>query len=417
MVDLWHRHFEMVCMRTFVVSSGLRASALALTMLLACSDDDDGKSADDEAGMPGGGHPEAGSPGSMDGGSKDLDAGRADAGSVLKRLPQITPLVRAAAPAGLGGRVPTLPRIRGRTDDLGVRRSALDSADFKSRFFTEGPTSVYRLLGELDKRIDEINASSANSSAACITQPSVPYTVEPFGRSLTFHAQCTVGTNSDFFQFGEKEGTIYLYIVGPVQHAAVRLTPVTRGASTSDSGTPLAGDVADAGGSSGAYRVDAWLGLGYNNAGACGPTGGFDGCSYGVMELHTEPLRRELVLSVAGIGFGYCGAQLKSDGERVFGRGSLDMGMSCPATSDLCVLASDLTTPAVCSGDIQTFGWPALGRKATMGTLQAFGASMYPGGADNQIVLDGTATDSLDLGPSAPAEGVGTLSKPAGMSK
>jgi hypothetical protein len=137
---------------------------------------------------------------------------------------------------------------------------------------------------------------------------------------------------------------------------------------------------------------------------------GFDGCSYGVMELHTEPVKRELVLSVAGIGFGYCGAQLKSDGMRVFGRGSLDMGMTCPATSDLCVLASDITTPSACSGDITDFGWPALGRKATMGTIQAFGASMYPGGADNQIELDGTATDSLDLGPSAPTEGVGTLS-------
>ncbi|MEY4510459.1 MAG: hypothetical protein RLZZ450_2581 [Pseudomonadota bacterium] len=142
---------------------------------------------------------------------------------------------------------------------------------------------------------------------------------------------------------------------------------------------------------------------------------GFDSCSYGVMELHTEPVRRELVLSVAGIGFGYCGAQLKSDGVRVFGRDSLDMGTSCPATSDLCVLASDVTTPTVCSGDITTFSWPALGRKSTVGTRQAFGASLYPGGADNQITLDGTATDSLDLGPSAPADGVGTLNIVTGM--
>lgn len=412
-------------MRDLLAPPRLRAVALALSTLLACSDDDAGKVVDQtkldagkaDSGNAGGGNTEGGSPGggNLDGGKTDLDAGRADAAARPKRLPQLTPLVRAAAPAGLGGLTPTLPRIATGAGNLGVKLSSLDSVDFKSRFFTEGPTSIYRLLGELDRRIDDINAGSANSSAACLTQPPVAYTVEPFGRSLTFYAQCTVGTGSDFFQFGEKEGVFYLYIVGPVQHAAVRLTPLANVASSGDAGSPIgAGDV-DAGGASGAYYVDAWLGLGYNNAGACGPMSGFDSCSYGVMELHTAPVRRELVLSVAGIGFGYCGAQLKSDGVRVFGRGSLDMGTSCPATSDLCVLASDVSTPSVCSGELTAFGWPALGRKATMGTRQAFGASLYPGGADNQITLDGTATDSLDLGPTAPAEGVGTLNIVTGM--
>lgn len=405
-----------------VAPTRLRAAAFALSTLLACSDEDEGKVADQtklDAASAGGGNTEGGSPGSgnLDGGRSDLDFGRADAAARPKRLPQLTPLVRAAAPAGLGGLTPTLPRLSASSGSLGVKLSSLDSADFKSRFFTEGPTSVYRLLGELDRRIDDINASSSNSSAACLTQPPVAYTVEPFGRSLTFHAQCAVGTGSDFFQFGEKDGVIYLYIVGPVQHAAVRLSPPTSIASGADAGGPGGAVEVDAGGASGAYRVDAWLGLGYNNAGACGPMSGFDSCSYGVMELHTEPVRRELVLSVAGIGFGYCGAQLKSDGVRVFGRGSLDMGTSCPATSDLCVLASDVTTPAACAGEITAFGWPALGRKATMGTRQAFGASLYPGGADNQITLDGTATDSLDLGPSAPAQGVGALSVTMGMPK
>ena len=411
----------MVGMRDFVAPTRLCAAALALSTFLACSEDDDGKVAGQpDTGSPGvPGSPEGGSPGpgNLDGGKRDLDAGSADAAAAaaVKRIPQITPLVRAAAPEGLGGVTPR-SSLR-RAGNLGVKLSALDSVDIKSRFFTEGPTSVYRLLGELDRYIDGINnASSANSNVPCLTQPPVEYAVEPFGRSLRFYAQCASGTAVDFVQFGEKDGVIYLYVLSPVQHAAVRLTPRSA-ANGADAGAALPADNVDAGGASDAYLVDAWLGLGYNNASSCGTTGHFDGCSYGVMELHTEPVKRELVLSVAGLGFGYCGAQLKSDGVRVFGRGSLDMGMSCLATSDLCVLASDVTTASVCSGEITTFGWPAIGRTLTMGTLQSFGASLYPGGADNQVTLDGTATDSLSLGPSAPAEGAGMLNIIIGMAR
>ena len=49
----------------------------------------------------------------------------------------------------------------------------------------------------------------------------------------------------------------------------------------------------------------------------------------------------------------------------------------------------------------------ALGRRATSGPNGSFGASAYPGAPDNQIVLDGTPTDSLGFGPSAPTPGVG----------
>jgi hypothetical protein len=136
---------------------------------------------------------------------------------------------------------------------------------------------------------------------------------------------------------------------------------------------------------------------------------GFDGCSYGAIELHSDESRAGLELTVAGVGFGYCGAQLKSDGAHVFAIGSLDMGESCLTTSTLCVTASDVTTPGVCSPELTMFTSPALGRTAVSGTTGTMGASQYPGKTDNTIILNGTPTDSLGFGPSAPSPGVSAL--------
>jgi hypothetical protein len=70
-------------------------------------------------------------------------------------------------------------------------------------------------------------------------------------------------------------------------------------------------------------------------------------------------------------------------------------------------VASDVSTPATCGGALSTFTAAPLGRKQTVGTVQSFGASKYPGEPDNQIVLTGMSTDSLRFGPSAPTTGVG----------
>ena len=327
-------------------------------------------------------------------------------------LPLLTPPVRAATPPALGGTGPSkaqsdvsIPRSRAEERSATtVQRNlfALDTADLKSRFFSAGPTSIFRILGDVDGRIEEINRGSRDD-AACLTQEPVPYTLTPFGQTLTFYAQCFrrfAGSTTDgsFFQFGLKDGVLYLYAATGAEHVAARITPL--------------GDTASDGGlsSSGRYGVDAWIGVGYNNAASCGPMTGFDGCAYGVIELHTDESRRGLELTVAGVGFGYCGAQLKSDGSHVFAIGSSDIGDSCLTTSTLCVAASDLTTPEVCSPQLTMFSAPALGRLAVSGSKGSMGPSQYPGKTDNQIVLNGSASDSLDFGPSLPSPGVGALS-------
>jgi hypothetical protein len=308
--------------------------------------------------------------------------------------------VRAATPAGLGGTAPRAQLLRN-SAPISTKRFALDTTDLKSRFFTAGPTSIFKILGDVDARVEEINRAST-SGAACLSQEAVPYTLTPFGQTLTFYAQCfrtfaSSPTETSFLQFGLKDGVAYLYVATGVEHVAARITPV--------------GDsVPDAGPLSGKYQVDAYIGVGYNNATSCGTMSGFDSCSYGAIELHSDESRQGLELTVAGVGFGYCGAQLKSDGVHVFAIGSLDMGETCLTMSTLCVAASDITTPGVCSAELAMFTSRALGRTAVSGSNGAMGASQYPGKTDNTIVLNGTATDSLGFGPSAPSPGVGDLS-------
>jgi len=323
-----------------------------------------------------------------------------DASKAALHFPLLTPPVRAATPAGLGGTAPRASLVRSSASISG-KRFALDTADIKSRFFTAGPTSIFKILGDVDARVEEINRASS-SGASCLTQEPVPYTLTPFGQTLTFYAQCfstfaSSPTETSFSQFGVKDGIVYLYVAMGAEHVAARITPV--------------GDrVPDAGPVSGKFQVDAYIGVGYNNATSCGTMSGFDGCSYGVIELHSDESRLGLELTVAGVGFGYCGAQLKSDGVHVFAIGSLDMGESCLTMSTLCVAASDVTTPGICSAELAMFTSRALGRTAVSGSNGAMGASQYPGKTDNTITLNGTATDSLGFGPSAPSVGVGDLS-------
>lgn len=351
---------------------------------------------------------DAGKPGNMAGDAgSTMDAGIDGATKTDLRLPLITPPVKAATPPALGGTGVRVQAARRELGEVWGQELALDSVDIKQRFFTAGPTSVFQILGMLDMRITEINQRVQSSEPACLRHEPIAYTLSPFGQSVTFYAQCVESMSAPgasapaFLQFGRKDGVSYLFIAGGAQHVAARLTPAA---------------ATDAGATEARWRVDVWIGVGHDNVTRCGTASqGFECGSYGVIELHTDETRLALELTAAGTGFGYCGAQLKSDGARVYTRGSLDMGATCLDTSTLCVEASDLTTPASCESAITTFATPALGRKAFTGKSQGFGASLYPGGASNQVTLDGTSADSLRFGPTSPTSGVAAFaSTPSG---
>ena len=312
-------------------------------------------------------------------------------------LAPVTPPVRAAAPAALANASAQLfasPTAR-------AVMAGLSASDFQSRFFDSGPTDLFDLLAQIDDRIAGINQQSEQetNASSCLSQAPVAYDISPWGQTVTLYAQCvepvsvpdsTGGDASNFVQWGVNEGVTYLYVAVGAEHAAVIATPA---------GT--AGDV----------RIQGWFGVGYTNA-SCGP-GTWDGCSYGVMQLLADASGGVFELSVAGVGFGYCGAQLKASGAVVYAVGSTDMGTTCGEPASLCVNASDFSTPANCVA-VGDFVLPALGRAAVQGSDAppidgaVFGASAYPLGGPN-ITLNGTATDDLAFGPPVPTSGAGTF--------
>jgi hypothetical protein len=292
-------------------------------------------------------------------------------------LPLISPPVRAATPPGL--QASTARRLGAAVEAM------LHASDLRDRFFSgSGPTNLTTILGSIDQRPTEINTAGGRP---CLEQAPVDYTITPFGQSVTLSAQCfrafspSAAGDVAFLQFGASAGKTSLYVaVGAARVAAV-VTPIDGSADST---------------------VDAWYGVGYTNATGCGSTGTFDDCSYAVTQLHANPATKAFEMSIAGIGVGFCGVQISSDGSSLHGIGSTDMGTTCNDPATLCVSAAALDTPAACPS--LSFTLPALGRKAGAGA-HAFGASGYP--AVPGITLDGTPSDSLHFGPLAPTGGVG----------
>lgn len=356
----------------------------------------------------------------------------------------VTPLVRAAAPASLGGTVTTTMATRdfhvadlpvdggGAPGPGGPPGGSLSAADIKSRFFEAGPTNIYGILGAIDSRIVELNTRAATQRPACLDQEPVAYPITPLGASVTFYAQCYEQMPSPhaedpgLIQFGQKDGVTYYYAAQGAAWVAATLTPKDTASQTDAGASDDAGSQDDGGSQSDAgeaaprYVVHAWSGVGYLNAVGCGDKSGYDDCSYGFIELQADTSEHTFEMSVAGIGFGYCGAQLKSDGDHVYAAGSIDMASSCVASGAVCVSPTDLTTEMSCEGSATTFALAPLGRVSTPGPHAGgpgvdagpnpmWAPSEYPGGAQNGVTLDGTSSDSLHFGPTAPTPGAGKL--------
>jgi len=268
-----------------------------------------------------------------------------------RELPLVRPPVEAATPDGF------LEAAKRGVAEL------LDSVDIKTRFFAEGPTSILRILDDIDDRITGINTRSAESEHACQTQSPVAYTLTPWGQTVVMQAQCAdrFADSDDFVQWGVSDGVTYLYVYVGGNAFAATVMP-----------EEIPGEL----------LIDAWL-----TVGSEGPD--WDSGSYGVIQLQANSRTVELELAVAGLGFGYCGAQLRSDGTTVYAAGSVDMGATCNAVDTLCVAASDVTTPGTCGAALTTFALPALDR--------------------TDLTLDGTASDDLHFGPTEPTSGAGTF--------
>ena len=294
-------------------------------------------------------------------------------------LPLVKPPVQAATPAGL------------LDDSSKLTLGDFPTSEIKDRFFSPSPTEILNILSMIDRWISNVNEKTADEDIDCVDAAPVEYTVTPFGQSVTLYASCfiqdTGGTaeNPKFMQFGKKDGTTYFYTTFDQSHVAAIVTPIT---GTTDK-----------------YEVQAWLGVGYINtiAGNCPLGTNWDSCSYGVMQFTADSSANKFELAAAGIGFGFFGVQLKSDGTNIYAKGSVGAQNEGAETTETCVAASDAATPATCSSDQMQFANPALGMRQTEGAV-LYGPSKYPD--DPNITLDGTDDDSLHFGPMTTTPGV-----------
>ena len=267
------------------------------------------------------------------------------------------------------------------------------TSDIRDRFFhpAGGPVDVWQILAGVDRDIASLNARLAD--ADCAEGPAVAYTIRPFGapdgETRTFWAQCverhpvTDPQGNDFGEsltiYGAHAGHVYLY----TSSAMVRLAADVTLAEEEGTSPP---------------RVELLYAVGIMNAERCGSTGTYDGCSYGVAEIRAEPATGRFEMATAGVGIGFCGVQLRSDGSALRTTGSRDGGSQCSPASTLCVRADDLTSESECSA-LGAFELRALGRIAG-GAATTQAASLYP--EVPNVQLDGTPQDATGFGPSEP---------------
>ncbi|MGZ3773291.1 MAG: hypothetical protein ACXVCY_05885 [Pseudobdellovibrionaceae bacterium] len=281
-------------------------------------------------------------------------------------IPAIQPPVAKATPVGLKG---TSIMSHGNGE---VGTMSLSYTELQQRFYGAGPTKIDNLLSAVDTRMADINSRSTQGKHTCLDATAVQYSLSIFGTNQTAYFQCydIMSDGTGGVLFGKKDNVWYLYQNIGAGHSFAVVTPVAS--------------------SSGDYVVEAWFSVGIGN------TPNWYSGSYGVIHLKADSSTKNLEMAVAGTGFGYCGAQLKTDGTNLFVKGSSGGGTSdgstwtCQAADTVCKLASDLTQAGTCSSiDNTTFQLTALGTTS----------STYGSGT----ILDGTSTDDIHFGPSVTA--------------
>ena len=298
-------------------------------------------------------------------------------------LPLVKPPVQEATPEGL------------LTGSTSLTASGM-AEEIKSRFFTAGPTFIMGILQKIDDEINDMNSHSANTDTPCVNQAPVAYTVTVFGQPVTMYASCYdklgdgSSLNPDFWQVGVKDGVTYLYFTAFANRIMAIVTPAS--------------------GAAGKYHVKGWLGMGYENMPGgvtnCPNGNKWDSCSYGAIEIDADSSADKFEIASAGIGFGFYGVQLKSDGINMYAKGSWANNPDGQVVVDLCMKASDATTAATCTDAQKQFTLPPIGTKAAQGA-NGHPASQYPDPPN--ITLDGTSTDSIHFGPLVPADGASAV--------
>ena len=189
-----------------------------------------------------------------------------------------------------------------------VSAFSLSGSNFSSRFFQSGPTEIRSLLANIDSSIKSINLRSAEAKIDCLKSTPVAATLTVTSDTLSYYFQCSDDMGGgNFSLFGKKDTSWYFYGRNGQSVSAFKVTP-----NTSDTSK---------------YSVDAYFTVGRINGvpsdgSAC--TLSWDNCSYGLTHLLADTATNLFEMTTAGVGVGYCGAHMVSDGTQIYIKGSED---------------------------------------------------------------------------------------------
>lgn len=312
-------------------------------------------------------------------------------------IPEVEPPVEAATPSALAdaaraalyNRVHSIPY----RDITPMVSPEFDMSNFQDRLFGVGPTVIFEILASIDDRIAEINTRSADSSSDCLTQDPVAYTVTPFGlneESFDMNLQCyddlsDAGDATNYLMFGKKDDSFSLLEAVGAAYKAIQVTPVT--------------------GETDKFEVLAYMGVGYTNT----PT--WYDMSYAALSLKANSATNSVEIAFAGVGVGFCGVHLKSDGSKIYVSASQEgAGVSCDNdVVTACLDASDLSDTTGCDDiDDDNFELTSIGRMVTDADHHSLEAALLPAAGGN-VLLDGTDSDAIHFFPTAATDvdGVG----------
>ena len=294
-------------------------------------------------------------------------------------IPAVKPLIEETSPTGLkstsSSSKPQFNTTGSTTDTLG--------SSVKSRFFNSGPTDIAGIAKNLDDRINSIKTRAAESERSCLSNTPVEMQTTILGKTVKIYAQCyDKVSDTGIVMFGKRNNTWYLYDSVGQTRSLFAITP---------SGNGKVGE--------------GYMGVGYQNASSTSCSSKYDGCSYGMISVYLNSDTRIFEMGVAGIGFGFCGAHIRSDLTNLFIAGSPNgVGAACTAYSaastdtHACFSASDLSSTALTSCtsiDIDNFFFKELMGKTA---LPSWNASNGWPASGNIVTLDGTTSDTIYFG-------------------
>jgi hypothetical protein len=217
----------------------------------------------------------------------------------------------------------------------------------QERFYSAGPTSLLRIVKELDDRVAMLDTNTARHP--CLTEEPVASSYAlPGGQTFGVKLQCLERSGSTWLAFGFD-----------------RAASADAGNVTTDASNDFYLVTGQESGMGGAYRiegktgnVEAWITVADENA----PTN-----SQVILHLLTNKQAGTLELSLAGSGVGFCAAHLKTNADYLWvsgkTNGAAPPGTDVPAGTQYCdavrsgcfaatALASDLGAAASNCADI-----------------------------------------------------------------